>query len=811
MDGADITDEVEQASSPEPQPRQLPDDLPKSLNDRKATRFDPGVEVYDAWQGSAQVLTAPVPSRSLDFDLSLEDGGYENGAEHTHTDHVAVRLDRMLAQQAAHREDGVEGADEEAIAKDKDMSDTNRKQILQKSLIMASSNGESERLGRLLEGSAKQYIDLNASDDDGTPPLIYAACFGHEDILATLSEVGADVDVQDAHKWTALMWATVNHHKNIVKILVERGASAEARSSSGRTAFEFAESHDDISEYLHDNGYMIGSAGMGGDFYNSGFSQDKFEEEMAENEMKRRMMMESATNLEVDLGNLGIDETPESPEEYEEKPGYEFVWERCLNDQMFIFQESEVQRIQDVIITNMTPQRSPSQKPVPANILFLGARYAHYHASAVMLEKWFGTAMVKINDTIERHQWDMTVLAFWISNTTLLLHYLRKDSGLRGVTTDYQLAIAELINDLFVSIIRDAERRMDKVFDVALLDHETIQGFEDVQFQNEWKLFRSKTKKEVEPLEKRLRPPSPKRRAKPSARNITSLLSSTLFVLDLYDVHSVIIAQVLAQLYYWLGTELFNRVLSSKKYLARTKAMQIRMNVSILEEWARNNNRQPEHYESGNTVPSGDSTMESARQHLGPVVQLMQWLQIFSELGDNIEALEKTVKQLPRLSPQQLIHAVKQYRPEVGERGLPKKSMAYLNGLQNDLVARKAKRRSMMPPAARQTTLNGQQEPERPSSSPGSPEDGYDNLDDELPENLMLDPSLMLPFSLPTSTDMLISYGAGFGGVNRDRERKYTPTVPPDFLAKLDTNGTRVSPLDPRMYEGGSPNETNDE
>jgi hypothetical protein len=32
---------------------------------------------------------------------------------------------------------------------------------------------------------------------------------------------------------------------------------------------------------------------------------------MAENEMKRRMMMESAINLEVDLSSLGLDEKPE--------------------------------------------------------------------------------------------------------------------------------------------------------------------------------------------------------------------------------------------------------------------------------------------------------------------------------------------------------------------------------------------------------------------------------------------------------------------------------------------------------------------
>ena len=47
----------------------------------------------------------------------------------------------------------------------------------------------------------------------------------------------------------------------------------------------------------------------------------------------------------------------------------------------------------------------------------------------------------------------------------------------------------------------------------------------------------------------------------------------------------------------------------------------------------------------------------------------------------------------------------------------------------------------------------------------------------------------MLPFSLPTSTDMLVSYGAGFGGTNREKEKKYVPTLPPEFLAKLDLSG----------------------
>lgn len=217
----------------------------------------------------------------------------------------------MLAAQAAHKEDGSVQADEDKIISDDQLSQSDRREILQRSLNLAASNGDVERLQRLLSGKARDYIDLNAPDTDGTPPLIYASCFGHADVVSNLLDAGADVDRKDFHQWTALMWATANRHRNIVKVLLENGASPEEKSSSGRTAFEFVDPNSDISDYLHKNGYKIGTTGITGDFYDSGASHDRFEEELADNEMKRRMMMESAVNLEVDLGNLGLDEQPE--------------------------------------------------------------------------------------------------------------------------------------------------------------------------------------------------------------------------------------------------------------------------------------------------------------------------------------------------------------------------------------------------------------------------------------------------------------------------------------------------------------------
>ncbi|KAI4274402.1 MAG: hypothetical protein LQ337_003974 [Flavoplaca oasis] len=767
-------------------PRRLPADLPKSLDDRQpVANFGTETEMYDAWQGQSQFLTGPMPAQPLAFNLSLDDPTYDEEITHKIEDGDS-RLMEMLAAQAAHRDDEAAAGNEDQVVADRNLSNIEKKEVLQKSLHMAASNGDVERVRRLLQGKARSFIDVNATDEEGRAPIMYASCFGHEDVVDALVEAGADVDKKDRNQWTALMWAMTNRHKNIAKMLLDNGASSTVKSSSGRTAFDLPAPNSEISDFLQQNGYHIGDVGVEDDFYDTGFSQDKFEQEMEENEMRRRMMMESSMNLEVDLSSLGMDERPESPDEYEEQQ--EFVWDRCLHDQMFVFQESELGRILDIVITEMTPQRTPSQKPVPANILFLGARYAHYHANPDLLATLLVSAMDKINAKVENHQWDMTVLAFWISNATLLLHYLKKDAGLVTATPEFQVQLVELINEIFILIIRDAERRMDKLLDASILAHETI-PFDDLEFAGEWKLFNKKKIQTPEPVS--YKPPPPNRRTQPSPRNITSLLSSTLFVLDLYDIHSVITAQILAQLFYWIGAELFNHVLSTRTYLARTKAMQIRMNISVLEDWARSNNRIPEHYENGSLSTSGESTVDAARRHFTPVIQLLQWLQCFSSLGekqDVIASLEDTLTQIPRLGPQHLLYAASHYRFEKGEKGLPKEARRHLSSLQSAMKQRAQQIRH----THNRASSKAGSEPR--SSTPADQDEGPKDTDrcedeDPLSENLLMDPAHMLQFSLPTTVDMRISYGAGYGGLNREREKKYIPTVPPEFLSKLDLSG----------------------
>ena len=158
-------------------PRPLPADLPRSLDDRQPIRhYGAETEMYDAWQGQSQILTSPVAVQPLAFNLSLDEDPTDGAATQQLQDNDS-RLMEMLAAQAAHREDGSAGADEQAVVKDKKMPEAQKKATLQKSLHNAASNGDVEQIGRLLNGPARNYIDLNGPDEEGTAPIIYASCF----------------------------------------------------------------------------------------------------------------------------------------------------------------------------------------------------------------------------------------------------------------------------------------------------------------------------------------------------------------------------------------------------------------------------------------------------------------------------------------------------------------------------------------------------------------------------------------------------------------------------------------------------------
>jgi len=478
----------------------------------------------------------------------------------------------------------------------------------------------------------------------------------------------------------------------------------------------------------------------------------------------------------------------------------------CPNDLPALF---------ELLISNVKPVRAPwVNRTKPANVLFLASRWACLTKDADLLEDLILGALDRIQEEIYKKPKDLTLLSFWLSNATLLLHYTQRDRAFRiGSSTedeetdeeeeghqegyhrrstsstareggeesngeetldpmsedlvlslqDCRLFLLDLINELYVFIVRDVERRIDKVLDSALLDHDAIPGFEETRFEGEWNIMRSlagsvkaaaanasnsgsissspgsSSRRPISQIFGRapnvnssdssnnygsLRSSSPQKfspafvgqglpdaepfngsprpslgvgppgeglsrlretsydasaadlLAKPSPRTITTLLTSTLQVLQLYEINPSIILQAFSQIFFWLGCELFNRILKNRKYLCRSRAMQIRLNISSLEDWSRNN-----------AIP-----LSIISSHLNPVKHLISWLQCQSSLKD-FDGLIITLQGLKTLTPNQMKRALKDYRYEIGETRMNSECEQYLDQLELDWEKRKDENR----------------------------------------------------------------------------------------------------------------------
>lgn len=127
--------------------------------------------------GQSQFLTSPVLAKPLEFkNLSLNDETYDLADPPRGNVDSEARLMQMLEAQAAHSV-ALGFEDDDAVATDLKRSDDEKRDLLQKALNMAASNGDADRVKKILQGKARQFVDIDAPDDDGSPPLIYASCF----------------------------------------------------------------------------------------------------------------------------------------------------------------------------------------------------------------------------------------------------------------------------------------------------------------------------------------------------------------------------------------------------------------------------------------------------------------------------------------------------------------------------------------------------------------------------------------------------------------------------------------------------------
>ncbi|KAF8926595.1 hypothetical protein BGZ58_011058 [Dissophora ornata] len=517
------------------------------------------------------------------------------------------------------------------------LPDDEKKSRMSALFARAASNGDLSRIVDILD-NFRDWVDINTHDSDGSTPLIYAACFGQTAVVFMLLDAGAQVDGRDKFGWTALVWATNNKHEDIVRLLLEHGASPSAQTAKGRTVADFLR-HDpnDTTKiaqifkepstkatFAKESTFVRANAAL--------LDPDQFYQEiMTEDGRQRRMNMEGGESLDVDMTENANSLADQEQTEDED----EFDWENCRPDQMFVFSSRDIPHIIETLIS-MEPARSRSYKPIPAYVLLLAARFAHNFSTPELLDELLAATIVAIQSATKNKPDDMALNAHWISNTSSLLHFLRKDASLCSVSESHQEKLGALLLDMVQTIVLDAERRIECVLEPAMLEHDTIVGLDEVKFQSDW-AFR--------------------------------------FWRGIYDVHPEITHYVIAQLLHYISCEVFNLMVENRKFLSRSKALQTRLNLSILEDWLRNNQ-----------LPS------RLADQLTPLVQLLQLLQVLSLQSDLTTWIE-TRKKLELLNHTQVKHVVSVYRYEVDEQRLPLEVTKYV--LQVAADTEKVRRQSL--------------------------------------------------------------------------------------------------------------------
>uniref|UniRef100_A0A8B9BG96 Unconventional myosin-Vb n=1 Tax=Anser brachyrhynchus TaxID=132585 RepID=A0A8B9BG96_9AVES len=315
-----------------------------------------------------------------------------------------------------------------------------------------------------------------------------------------------------------------------------------------------------------------------------------------------------------------------------------------LSQAMLAWRMEDEGRIIKAIITDYRPQSSPGVLPeLPAFLLFLCLRHADHCRDEPRARSLLDAAINAIKRVMKKHSDDFEVVALWLANTCQLLNCLRQygrdESCSQGNTArqsahrlqhlDLQSAgrsLGALAVQLYQQLIRTAEKRLKPMIVSAMLESETIQGLASSC------------------------PPGLHRPSAPVAHTLPELLQqlgSFHQVLGRHGLAPAVGHQVLHQLLFLVSGTTLNYLLLRKDACSWSRGIQLRYNISQLEQWLRAQGLQ----HSG------------AREMLEPLVQAAQLLQVKKATEEDAGAI---CSLCTVLSPQQVVKILRAYTPAAG-------------------------------------------------------------------------------------------------------------------------------------------------
>ncbi|EIN14146.1 hypothetical protein PUNSTDRAFT_95756 [Punctularia strigosozonata HHB-11173 SS5] len=605
-----------------------------------------------------------------------------------------------------------------------------KSQLVAHCLLRACQFGDHSLLSYLFsDPQAHPYIDLGIQDEDGLG-LVSTTILGfgpeserdveREECIRLLVSQGADPNQADYLGWTPMHHAALLSPPTLISYLLTHGCSPFSVTRRKLTPLDIITAHT-VVPGREDVALLLEEA-MREEGWTGGRMEERrrvFEDQAKRRSRKRQLRDSVQKILGFDRRWWGDDDDDAiswASEHEDEGLLDDRVYTPPLDfTSMLVFSPQALPYIFNSLITTFPPTIGNAE---PANALYMLARFAALTCDHTWLEDLIIGATDAIEETFFSHPDDIACLIFWLYNTTVWLHLLRCDQSINEACEllGSFVLIEEVINSVFVFIIRFAERSIDGLLDAALLDYSSAPAeLEAVQFESEWSFLRpfSNKKKAVAPTlivpprtpssvsPSGLQPSSPPSAtpssstgfhsfkqsiSKAAARQsgvttplhslfpepasspsaITTFLTALQILMTMSGINPALITQLWSQVFYWTASETFNRILTRKKYLCRSKAAHINLNLSVLSEWV-----------DFVGLPVG------VKSHFTPVRDLLYWIQSHSAITEFSE-LVVTIQQLKNLNPLQMRRAVRDYRYEVGEGRMTEECIQYLAQLQKD-------------------------------------------------------------------------------------------------------------------------------
>ncbi|XP_035379484.1 unconventional myosin-Vc [Electrophorus electricus] len=295
------------------------------------------------------------------------------------------------------------------------------------------------------------------------------------------------------------------------------------------------------------------------------------------------------------------------------------------------------------VVVNMIPG-------LVAHLLFMCMRHADYLNDGTKLKSLMHAIISGIKQVIMDHEEDFGILSFWLSNTYHLLNCLKQYSGeeefMKHNTprqnknclqnfdlSEHRQILSDLAIHIYHQFINVMEDALFPMIVPGMLEHESLQGISSMKPTGLRKRSRSVLGESGGGESQAC-----------SVASILQLLSSFHSTMAQQGMEAQLQDQVLRQLFYLIGATALNSILLRKDLCSCRKGMQIRCNISYLEEWLREKGLQS----------------CSAMETLGPLAQAAWLLQVNKTTDEDAAEIQQRCRELYTV---QIVKILNSYTP----------------------------------------------------------------------------------------------------------------------------------------------------